>query len=78
MAFTGWVAWIVFQITLAAWGHTKAKEKWIVLVNTPFMQLVGIRWISIIALTGTSIHFLLLVFMFVASLILGRPIVLDS
>ena len=78
MAFSGWIAWVFFQLTLAAWGHARAKEKWIALAKTPFMQLVGIRWISVIALVGTSMHFLLLVLVFVASLILGRPIVLDS
>jgi len=76
--FVGWIVHVFLQIVLASWGHKKAKEKWIMLIKTPFMQLIGIRWISAIALVGSSVHLLLLVYILLASLVLGRPIVLDN
>ena len=76
--FVGWIVHIFLQMVLASWGHKRAKEKWIVLINTPFMQLIGIRWVSAIALVGSSVHLLLLIYMLLASLVLGRPIVLDN
>ena len=27
-----------YQLTLAAWGSNKAKEKWVLIVDTPVMQ----------------------------------------
>jgi hypothetical protein len=37
-----------YQLTLAAWGSNKAKEKWVLIVDTPVMQLIKIKWLSAI------------------------------
>ena len=78
VVFISWVVWVFLQMTLASWGHRAAKDKWIDLVNTPFFQLVGVKWISAIALVGSSIQLLILLYMLIASLLLGRPIALEG
>ena len=74
----GWISWALLQMVLASWGHRKAKEKWVAMVNTPFGQLIGIKWVSAIAFIGSSLQVILLLLVLLASLILGKPVVIHN
>ena len=58
------IFWIIYQITLAAWESKKAKEHWVVIVNSPMMQLIKIKWLSALLFVAIVFQLTMVVIIF--------------
>lgn len=78
LVFYFFVLWVFLQLAYASWGCKRASAKWTALVSTPFMQLIGIRWISAILVIVISLQIMLVVTMLGVSAYTGKPITFES
>jgi hypothetical protein len=69
-----YIFWILLQLTFATWGSNKASKKWVVIAHSPIMQLLGIKWMSIVLTTAMSFQLVVMVFVFSLSIFTGKPI----
>lgn len=76
LVFYFFLLWLFLQLSYASWGSRRASAKWIALVRTPFMQKIGIRWLSVILVLAVVLQIGLVVFMLGFSAWTGRPITL--
>ena len=67
--------WVFLQMAFAAWGNKRAKEKWIALVNTPYFQLIGVKWISAFLVGAVAIQIVLTIFALGLSIYTGKPMI---
>jgi hypothetical protein len=74
LAINCYVFWVFLQLTFASWGSDKASEKWVVIAHSPIMQLLGIKWVSIVLTTAISFQLVVMVFVFSVSIFTGKPI----
>ncbi len=66
--------WVCLQLAYASWGCKRATEKWIAMVNTPFMQRLRIKWLSTFLVIVVSAQILLVISMLGISAYTGNPI----
>ena len=66
---------IFLQMAYAAWGNKRAKENWIVMVNTPYFQIIGAKWLSAVLVGGTAFQLILLIVLLGISIYLGKPVI---
>jgi hypothetical protein len=74
LVFYFFLLWLFLQLSYAAWGSRRASAKWIALVRTPFMQKIGIKYLSVILAVAVALQIGLVVFMLGMSAWTGRPI----
>lgn len=77
LVFYFFIFWLFLQLTYASWGSKRAKRQWVALVRTPFMQFIGIKWLSAILVIVVSLQILLVVTMLGLSAYTGKPITFD-
>lgn len=77
LVFYFFLLWLFLQLAYASWGSKRAKEKWLLFVSTPFMQLIRIKWLSLFLVIAVSLQIVLVVSMLAISSYTGRPIVFD-
>ena len=74
LVFYFFLLWLFLQMSFASWGSKRASAKWIALVRTPFMQKIGIKWLSPVLAAAVALQIGLVVFMLGMSAWTGRPI----
>ncbi len=77
LVFYFFVLWVFLQLAYASWGCKRASAKWTALVRTPFMQLIGIRWISAILVIVISLQIMLVITILGVSAYTGKPITFE-
>jgi hypothetical protein len=77
LVFYFYILWLLLQLAYASWGSRRAKAKWIALVRTPFMQIIGIKWLSAFLVVVVSLQIILVVSMLGISAYSGKPITFD-
>ena len=77
LVFYFFLMWLSLQMAYASWGSRRATGKWIALVNTPFMRLIRIKWISALLVIVIAAQIVLVVSMLGISAYTGRPITFD-
>lgn len=74
LLFNGYLFWALLQLALASRGSARASEKWIAIVSTPFMQLIGIRGLSCVLAVAMGFQLVVLMFLVAVSVYTGEPI----
>lgn len=69
-----YIFWAFLQLALASWGSNKASEKWVMIVNTPSMQLIPIKWLSLVFSVAMAIQLFGLLILISISFYTGEPI----
>ena len=77
LVFYFFLLWLFLQMARAAWGTRRASPNWVAMVNTPFMRLIGIKWLSVILCIAIAAQIALVIFMLGVSAWTGRPISFD-
>ena len=77
LVFYFFIFWWFLQLTYAAWGSRRARPGWIALVNTRFMQSIGIKWVSAICALAAAVQIMLVIIMLGVSAYTGKPIRFD-
>ena len=77
LLLNGYIFWILLQLTLASWGSNKASEKWVAAVNTPIMQLLAIKWVSVVLVVAMAVQLASLILLTTISIYTGEPIDLN-
>ncbi len=77
LVFYFFLLWLFLQMAHASWGTRWAAPKWIAMVNTPFMRLIGIKWLSAVLVVAVAAQIILVIFMLGVSAWTGRPISFD-
>ena len=74
LLFNVYIFWVLYQLYLAAWGKPKAKEQWLTVVKTPFIQIFPIKPISLILLIAITVQVTMLLILTSISIYTGEPI----
>ena len=74
LVFYFFLLWLSLQMAYASWGSKRARPEWIAMVNTPFMRLIGIRWLSALLVVAVSLQIVLVIGMLGISAYTGKPI----
>lgn len=77
LVFYFFLLWLFLQLAYASWGSRRARAQWIALVRTPFMQFIGIKWISLVVVIAVALQIMLVVSMLAISAYTGNPITFD-
>jgi hypothetical protein len=77
LLLNGYIFWVFLQLALASWGSNKASEKWVAAANSPIMQLLAIRWVSVVLTVAMAVQIASLILLTIISVYTGEPIDLN-